>query len=298
MEGFIDKILDLWEDHKKWCLIGIGVVVLIIVLLVIKGVNNARGAKEMEEQAIARAEQEALEEQQRLEEEEAARLAEEEAKKKNYTETGYADSLSYRAKNDGRVTYEEGDDENQEVAEVEVPKSSYNIEVHIFDRTDVPVTNVDGSHCSDYLEKVSLADFGTMWGSDLTEDDFNSTTKCLVGVEQDRKNYEHGDLMSVGWVYDNFDNMPDNEAIKFTNLHVIGSLSSTHTAVLCSYDWYSVFGLKDTLVVFEDMSGTLDPADFKDGVVFYATVFKHNCKVMENVNGQRVLVVEYNVFNN
>ncbi len=297
MEGLLDKILDVWEDHKKYCIIGIIVVVLAILLVVVKVVNNARGAKEMAAAEQARIEQEALAEQQRLEEEEAARLAEEEANRKEYTETGYADSLSYRAKNDGRVNYEEGDDENQEPVEVDVPKSSYNIEVHIFDRTDVPVTNVDGSHCSDYLEKVSLADFGTMWGSDLTEDDFNSTTKYLVGVEQDTKNYEHGDLMSVGWVYDKFDDMPENAAIKFTNLHVIGSLSSTHTAVLCSYDWYSVFGLKDTLVVFEDMSGTLDPADFKDGVVFYATVFKHNCKVMENVNGQRVLCVEYNVFN-
>lgn len=297
MEGFIDKILDLWEDYKKYCIIGIIVVALVVLLLVVKLVNNVRGAKEMAEAEQARIEREALEEQQRLEEEEAARLAEEEANRKVYTETGYADSLSYRAKNDGRVNYEESEGETQEPVEIDIPKSSYNIEVHIFDRTDVPVTNVDGSRCSDYLEKVSLADFGTMWGSDLTEDDFNSTTKYLVGVEQDKNHYEHGDLMSVGWVFDKFDEMPDNAAIKFTNLHVIGSLSSTHTAVLCSYDWYSVFGLKDTLVVFEDMSGTLDPTDFKDGAVFYATVFKHNCKVMENVNGQRVLCVEYNVFN-
>lgn len=297
MGNFVDKILDLWEDHKKACIAGIAVFVLIVILIVIKSVNNARGAREMAEAEQARIEQEALEEQQRLEEEEAARLAEEEANKKVYKETGYSDSLSYRAQTDGRVTYQEPDDEQEEEVQVEVPKASFNIEVHIFDRTDVPVTNVDGSSCKDYLDKVSLADFGTMWGSDLTTEDFSSTTKYLVGVKQDKNNYEHGDLMSVGWVYDNFDKMNDNDAIKFTNLHVIGSLSSTHTAVLCSYDWYSVFGLKDTLVVFEDMSGTLKPEDFKDGAIFYATVFKHNCKVLENVNGQRVLCVEYNVFN-
>ena len=293
----LDNILDFWEDHRKICIGGIIAVIFIILMVIIKACNEKKGAEELAAQEQARIEQEALEEQQRLEEEEAARIAEEESKKKVYTETGYADSLSYRAKGDGRVTYEEGQDEEQTPVEVDAPKASYNIEVHIFDRTDVPTKNVDGSSCKDYLDKVSLADFGTMWGSDLTEEDFNSDTKFLVGVEQDKNNYEHGDLMSVGWVFENFDTIPDNAAIKFTNLHVIGSLSSTHTALLCSYDWYSVFGLKDTLVVFEDMSGTLNPSDFKDGVVFYSTVFKHNCKVMQNVNGQRVLVVEYNVFN-
>ena len=44
MEGFIDKILDLWEDYKKYCIIGIIVVALVVLLRVVKLVNNVRGA--------------------------------------------------------------------------------------------------------------------------------------------------------------------------------------------------------------------------------------------------------------
>ena len=126
--------------------------------------------------------------------------------------------------------------------------------------------------------------------------------QCLSAFDSGIPDYgshryaERGDLQSVGWLIQNLSSLSEETAIKFTNLHVIGSLSATHTAVLCSYDWYSVFGLKDTLVMFEDISGTLDASAFTDGAVFSATVFAHNVKVVENVNGQRVVCVQYSTF--
>ena len=74
----------------------------------------------------------------------------------------------------------------------------------------------------------SLVDFGVLWGDSLTEDDYNTKTRYLVGVEQDRNDFERGDLQSVGWVFDNIDKMNDSDAIKFTNLHVISSLDDSH----------------------------------------------------------------------
>ena len=292
----LDNILDFWEDHKKICIAGIVVIVIGIILIVVRTVNmkNQHEAYLAEQELKA---QQELEEQIAAEEEAARKAAEEEAANtKTYKTTGYIDSLSYRAETDGRVEYKEKEEEEQ-VEQVEIKEPTYNLEVHIYDSTGVPDTMVDGSSCKEYLENVSLADFGTMWGTELTEDDYNSTIKYLVGVKQDKNNFERGDLNSVGWLMDNLSTLSPETAIKFTNLHVIGSLSSTHTAVLCSYDWYSAFGLKDTLVVFEDISGTLDMDSFTDGAIFYATVFAHNCKIVEDVNGQRVLVVQYNVFN-
>ena len=292
----LDNILDFWEEHKKICICIIASVIIFIILLIVRTVNMNKQHEEYlaNEAAKAQAEMEA----QIAAEEEAARLAAEAeaANTKTYKSTGYMDSLSYRAATDGRVEYKEKEEEVV-VEQVEIKEPTYNLEVHIYDSTSVPDTMVDGSSCKDYLANVSLADFGTMWGTELTETDYNSESKYLVGVKQDKNNFERGDLNSVGWLMDNLHTLAPETAIKFTNLHIIGSLSSTHTAVLCSYDWYSAFGLQDTLVVFEDISGTLDMSSFTDGAIFYATVFAHNCKLIEDVNGQRVLVVQYNVFN-
>ena len=155
---------------------------------------------------------------------------------------------------------------------------------------------MDGSSCKAYQKSVSLNDFGSHWGTSLTEDDFKGGDFYMVGVEQNPDDTLRGDLQSTGWLIDNLDKMNDNDAIKFTNLHVIGDLSQSHVALLCSYDWYSAFGLKDTVVVFEDISNTLNVKDFKDGDIFSATVFRHNIKVVPNVHGQRVIVVQYAVF--
>ena len=175
------------------------------------------------------------------------------------------------------------------------PEPIIPLDVNVFDHTKVPKTNMDGSSCKTYYNAVKLSDFGSYWGEPLTNDDILSEKKIYVGVKQNPNNTEVADLQSTGWLIENFSTITDSTAIKFTNLHVIGSLSSSHVALLCSYDWYSVYGMTDTLVVFEDISGTLNPGDFDDGDVFEATVFKHNIKI-EKVNGKRVVVVQYNQY--
>lgn len=172
----------------------------------------------------------------------------------------------------------------------------YPVMVDIFDHTGVPKVNVDGSSYKTYMKGVSLADFGTYWGSSLTANDFNGHKQYLVGVEQKGMDTPiKGDLNSVGWLMDNLKKLKKNDAITFVNLHVIGHLSDTHTALLCTYDWYSAYGLQDTMVVFEDISNTLDDSHFKPGDIFSATIYVHNMKV-KTVNGQRVVVCQYQVF--
>ena len=291
MEEKWDLILDFIEDHRLACIIGGIVVILLICGLGIRSCNLKKAEQERiiaEQQAALEAELEA----QRLEEEAALANNEDDEPKSQYQV-----SLGLQAESDGRVEVveEEPEPEPEPVVEVKT-EPNFEVEYNIFDKTGVPKKNVDGSSCKAYLEKVSLKDFGTYWGTKLTEDDFNSPQRVLVGVDQDPNDFERGDLQSVGWVFENMDNLSDNTAIKFTNLHVIGKLSDSHVAVLCSYDWYSAFGLTDTLVVFEDTSDTLNVEDFEDGAIFSATVFKHNMKVAENVNGKRVLCVQYDVF--
>ena len=191
------------------------------------------------------------------------------------------------------IKVEEESTENAE--EFIPPEPIISLDVNVFDHTEVPRKNMDGSSCKTYYNAVKLADFGTYWGSNLTNNDILSSTKILVGVEQNPDNKEIGDLQSTGWLMENFDTITDSTAIKFTNLHVIGSLSSSHVALLCSYDWYSAFGLKDTMVLLIDKSGTLKASDFEDGDIFSVTIYAHNVKV-ERVNGYNVVCIQYEVF--
>lgn len=191
----------------------------------------------------------------------------------------------------------ETEEETQKPTEIieEQTDPTYPAEVIIFDHTGVPEKNLDGSSCKAYLESVTLNDFGVMWGRKLSKEDFIGGDFYMVGVKQNPMDFKKGDLQSTGWLISNITSLNTNDAIKFTNLHVIGSLSDSHVALLCSYDWYSAFGMKDTLVVFEDMSGTLNIDDFTEGDIFSAVIFKHNIKIVE-VNDYRVIVVEYDIF--
>lgn len=212
-------------------------------------------------------------------------------------EGSYASSLGLgTGEGDGRVEVKDPEPESEEPTEVPEPEAKYDTVVTIFDHTEVPNRNMDGSSCKDYLSSVTLNDFGTFWGTQLTDADFEGGDFYMVGVEQNPDDTLRGDLQSTGWLIDNLGRMNDNDAISFRNLHVIGDLSQSHVAMLCSYDWYSAYGMRDTLVVFEDISGVLDPKDFKAGDIFSATVFAHNIKVLSNVHGQRVIVVQYAVF--
>lgn len=198
-------------------------------------------------------------------------------------------------KTDGRVDVEEATP-TPEITPEPIIEAAYGDALIIWGNTSIPKRNQDGSNCKDYLKKVKLKDFGTMWGSSLTEADFDGGVRYLIGVDQNPENSFKGDCQSVGWVMDNMDKFNENDALQFTDLHVIGSLSDTHVALLCSYNFYSVFGMTDTLVMFEDISGTLDVGMFGDGDIFSAVIYAHNIKLLNKVNGKRVLCVQYNVF--
>lgn len=262
---------------KKWQ-VGVAIGVMLIVLMfIVRSCNMSKKAKE-EATTIEAVSTEAT-------------TTEEETT----TESSYQSGLNLDKDKgkDGRIEVTEAP--TTEAPPPEQTEPNYDVDVCIFDHTTVPVRNVDGSSCKDYFDAVTLDDFDSYWGKKLTEDDFKSRTKVMVGVAQNPKDTEKYDLQSVGWLKDNLKKLDKNTAVKFTNLHVIGSLSSSHVALLCSYDWYSVFGLRDTLVVFEDISGKLNVKDFKEGDIFSATAFAHNIKRMD-VNGQSVICVQYNVF--
>lgn len=283
-----DEILDFIEDHRILCFVIIGVVILVIAMFGIRSHNMKKKTLELQEKAR----QEAL-----AKEQEAQAALEQDVETEPVPQNDYHNSLGLDADRDKdeRIEIEEEEETYTYVEPVQT-EPTYDTVVTIYDHTVVPKKNVDGSSCKAYQNKVTLNDFGTYWGSSLTEDDFFGGDFYMVGVEQNPDDILKGDLQSTGWLISNFDSLNDNDAIKFTNLHVIGQLSTSHVALLCSYDWYSAFGLTDTLVVFEDISNSLRIGDFRDGDIFSATVFKHNIKIMDNVNGQRVIVVEYATF--
>lgn len=275
----MDALLDFWEDHRKLCIVIIVVVVLVIAMFVVRAINMAN--KEPEDPGVADyvpTQQPGLDQD---------KVVESEPGSEYHNQLGHdADKWT-----DGRVQVTEKPEETPEPTPTRrTPR--YPIAVEVFGNTVVPTRNQDGSSCKDYFSRVKLADFGTLWGTALTADDFKGNTRIYVGVAE--KEYSPiNNLESSGWLITHLDELQPNDVIQFTNLHVIGSLSSTHVALLCSYDWYSAFGMKDTLIVFEDMSGTLDTKDFHEGDIFSATVFVHNIKVMSNVQGQRVIVCQY-----
>ena len=284
-----DNIIDFIEDHKKLCII-LGIVIVLIVVMFC--IRNSNMKKKAEAEADALVAQEAATESQLTQIEQDI---EEEKKPSN----PYKSSLGLDAgkDNDERVNIKEEEEPVEEEPKAPIQtEPTYDTLVTIFDHTEVPNRNMDGSSCKAYQNSVTLNDFGSYWGTSLTKADFKGGDFYMVGVEQNPDDTLRGDLQSTGWLIDNLDSMNDNDAIKFTNLHVIGDLSQSHVALLCSYDWYSAFGLKDTVVVFEDISNTLNVKDFKDGDIFSATVFRHNIKVVPNVQGQRVIVVQYAVF--
>lgn len=278
-----DEILDFIEDHKVLCIIIAVVAVLVIVMFGVRSSNMKKKAAEEEARQAMLAAQ-------------ANQIPQDEEPEVVPTNE-YTAALGWDArKNDSdRVEVNTEPESVPEPVHVQT-EPTYPTKVIVFDHTSVPTRNMDGSSCKSYLNSVSLQDFGTNWGSRLTEEDFVGGDFYMVGVEQNPSDMQIGDLQSTGWLMENLANLNDNDAIKFTNLHVIGSLSTSHVAMLCSYDWYSAYGMKDTLVVFEDISGTLDTASFNDGDIFSATVFAHNVRLLKDVKGQRVLVVQYAVF--
>lgn len=279
---------DFIDEHKKLSLV-IGILlVLIIILVVWRQVRIANGqfnANKNTENVTQNTETQQVSQNTSIQEDTEAN-----------PESSYTASLGInKDKGDGRVKVVESQKETETESKKEDNTPTYDTAITVFDHTGVPKKNVDGSSYKDYLDDVTISDFDTSFGGSLTKDDRKSKKRVLVGVEQNKDDYVKGDLQSVGWLINNIDSISSNTAIKFTNLHIIQNISDDGVALFCSYDWYSVYGLKDTMVLFVDESGTLKASDFKDGDIFSATVFKHNVKV-ERVNGYNVVVVKYRSF--
>lgn len=176
-------------------------------------------------------------------------------------------------------------------------KPTYGDAVICWDTDGVPETMVDGSSLKNYFSSVSYNDFKGNWGSGLSTKDKTTKKLILVGVDQNPNDFIKGySNQSLGWLISNLSKLDDNTCIKFTDLNTIGSLDKGHVALLCSYDWYSAYGLSNTIVYFEDISKSLNPSDFYSGTVFSAYVYKHNIKVKQ-VNGQNVVCIQYSKFN-
>lgn len=175
-------------------------------------------------------------------------------------------------------------------------KPTYGDEVICWDTDGVPETMVDGSSVKAFYSQCSLSDFDSKWGGKLTDSDKVTKKLYLVGVDQNPDDTKKGySSQSLGWLIENFDKLNENACIKFTDLNTIGRLSEDHVALLCNYDWYSAFGMDDTMVVFEDISNSLEVSKFKSGTIFSAYVYKHNIKV-KRVHGQNVVCIQYNKF--
>ena len=278
--GTIGNIKEFLDEHKG---LVIGALILFVVLLLVVGTVRQRNAKKAyDEQMKANQAQTEVDTTPTTD------------TVNNLDDSEYKHELGIDAdKGDGRVAINEEDGKVEEKQEVKQIDPSYTTQVRVFDFQKVPDTMVDGSDIKGYLSRVNLDMFGSMWGKKLTSDDFYSSHRTLVGVKQEAEDFERGDLQSVGWLINNLSSLPASEAIKFTNLHVVGNLADDHNACLCCYDWYSAFGIDDTLVVFEDISGKVD--NFKAGDIFSCTVYAHNVKI-ERVNGQNVVCIQYTSF--
>ena len=279
--------MDFIKEHKK-LLITLGVLFVVIVCaFTIRTINLNK-----------KAEQKALEEQKRKQEhlqKQVDALEEHEAQEEEEEESSYQSSLSIKAKEEQAKTEEarkrleekKAEKERKEQEEkarkaAEIAEPTYGSDVKIWEKgkDTVPERMDDGSSIKNYY----------------SQDDKLTENFYMVGVDQNPDDYVKGtQLQSFGWLIENLNSLPKNSAIKFADLHVVGSLAQDHTAILACYNWYSVWGMKETLMVFEDISGTLNPADFQPGDVFSAMIYAHNIKI-EKVNGQTVICVQYDKF--
>ena len=287
-----DKFYDFVENHRTLIKVGIVVIVLLVIVLVIRGVNMSRKAKEEAEQASREAEMQA----QLPPIEDLTQPTEEPSEQAQPSET-YDPSLGLH-QDSGRVDYT-GPTEEPESTEPPTPvvkTPRWDADVKVWGNSPMPDKAPNGDSFANYAKNAELKDFGAMpWGTKLTEDDFNATQKILVGEDQEPGAAEYGDILSYGTLMNNLDGYSDNTCIKFTKMLVMSSLSEDHVALLCSYSWYSAFGLEDVLLFFEDTTGTLSVSDFAQGDEVSAVVFRHNVKV-DKVGKYRVLNVQYSNF--
>lgn len=256
--------------HKKLLIILGAVIFTVLILFIIRGINLSRKSKEEPSASI---------------ETSAPTL---ETSKEPETTTTFDSNMGLGT--DSEETKVTIPDETEVIIEDDTTQlDSFDLTFRVYGRTSVPNKLLDGTSCSQYLSKLSSKDI-TNWGSDLTQSDLSSRKRVLVGTSQATDDICKGDLQSVGWLMNNLNSLSDSTCIKFTDLHVVGTIPSNKTILLCMYSWYSVFGMNETLVLFEDCSNSV--SNIADGSTISFSIYKHNARV-ETIKGQKVIVVRY-----
>lgn len=288
---------EIFSKYKVPIIIGTVVIILIVAVVGIRSMNAKRKAEEQ-----ARVEQEQAQQD--------AQLPVEEEEEDEDLQNSYQSNLSIKAKEEQKRKKEaekrleekreaerKAEEERKAKEHAQKAKPTYGDAVMVWDSDGVPDRMMDGSSVKKFYSNFKLSDAGeSRWGSPLTDADKLTKNFYMIGVDQNEDDYVTGvQLQSFGWYLDNADSIPQDSAIKFTDLNVVGSLADDHLALLCCYNWYSIWGLKDTLMVFEDLSGTLKPEDFAPGKIFSAIAYKHNIKTV-NVDGYRIMHVQYDTF--
>ena len=256
--------------HKKLLIILGAVIFTVLILFIIRGINLNRKSKEEPSTDIETS------------------VSVIETGKEPETTTSYDSNIGLGT--DAEETKVTIPDETEVIVEDDTTQlESFDLTFKVYGRTVVPDKLLDGTSCLQYLNKLSSKDISN-WGSDLTQSDLSSRKRVLVGTSQATDDICKGDLQSVGWLMNNLNNLSDSTCIKFTDLHVVGTIPSDKTILLCMYSWYSVFGMKETLVLFEDCSNSV--SNIADGSTISFSIYKHNARV-ETIKGQKVVVVKY-----
>lgn len=246
--------------HKKLIIV-LGVIVGIIVLLfIIRGINLSRKSNE----PVA------------TEETTSVKETESETTKKELGTKPYDSNLGNDKEDntDGRVEVDKDKIEKDTIPIQTEP--TYTPYAKITSKSAVTSENLN----KELLSNLKLSDVGTFWGSALSDDDFKGGKHLSIGTDTECDN-------NVSWLVSNISSLSDNDFIEFSNLVVIGSLSPTHVALLCSSG--------DNYIVFEDITNRLNISDFTEGDLFSTGIFKHNMK-LQSVNGIDILVIQYNIF--
>lgn len=245
--------------HKKLVITLAIIVGIIIVMFIIRGRNLSKKNKEPVTEEVT-----------------SAVETEVETTKKEPETKSYDSNLG----NDK----EETTDGRIEVDKNKIEKDTMPVQT---DPTYIPYTKITSKGAvksedlnKDLLSNLKLSDVGTFWGSSLSTDDFKGGKHLNIGAGTECDN-------DVSWLVSNISNLNNNDFIEFSDLTVIGSLSPTHVALLCSSG--------DNYIVFEDITNRLNTSDFNEGDLFTTGIFKHNMKT-QTINGVDILVVQYNIF--
>lgn len=174
-------------------------------------------------------------------------------------------------------------------------------DLRVWDSITVPEYTKDGRRWDSYADTFSLSDFPSKWGTQLTHDDIIAKKRLVIGTDDVEEGHriKGAEPLSTQELFASSKSfkkyIKKHEAVTFTDLKCVKSLSDDHVALLCTYEWYSVYGFNDEMVIFEDISDTLRVGDIKPGDTFSFTAYGQNIS-HKKFNGNNILLVQYDTF--